>query len=542
MIELNVKQGSSEWLDARRKYGHTASEAPVMMGVSPYVSRSELIKYYATGLQDGVSPFLQSIYDKGHSAEKSARILIEEQLGEELWPIVGVSDDSYLFASFDGLTMDGTTGFEHKLWNEKLASAIRQNEIPPAYYWQLEQQILVGGLEKILFVCSDGTLERMEVLEYRAAPGRAEQLLAGWRQFDEDVTAYQPKVSEGELLPTPTRGLPALSIRVSGGISVVSNLDIFGGALKSFVDRLNKQPTDDQEFADAEAAIKILKSAEDALKSAESSALAQTASVEELRRVVADYAELARTTRLLLEKTVKSRKDFLKSQAILEAKSALAEHVRSLNGRLTRPYLEEVVADFAGAAKSKRNLDTLREALNAELARSKAAANVLADHIQNNLNLLADQTRGYEGLFADAAQLVLKDAESLNAIIRTRLSEHQKKEAERERIRREEEDKQNAEQHKDSEVRRIEEKPIGNPENHWNDCHLSGPSHYECLKHKYLALQTRLTNRHSNWPYRLKSGVEAVLRSGDQEGLTYFEACRILSHTHGDQLEGLIWE
>jgi len=39
---LNLKQGSAEWLAARFKY-HTASEAPAMMGFSPYMSRNDLL-------------------------------------------------------------------------------------------------------------------------------------------------------------------------------------------------------------------------------------------------------------------------------------------------------------------------------------------------------------------------------------------------------------------------------------------------------------------------------------------------------------------
>ena len=51
MKELNLIQGSPEWLAARTKY-FTASEANAMMGESKYQSRSALLKQKATGIAE----------------------------------------------------------------------------------------------------------------------------------------------------------------------------------------------------------------------------------------------------------------------------------------------------------------------------------------------------------------------------------------------------------------------------------------------------------------------------------------------------------
>ena len=62
MKELNLIQGSPEWLAARTKY-FTASEANAMMGESKYQSRSALLKQKATGIAEEVDAATQARFD-----------------------------------------------------------------------------------------------------------------------------------------------------------------------------------------------------------------------------------------------------------------------------------------------------------------------------------------------------------------------------------------------------------------------------------------------------------------------------------------------
>lgn len=57
---LNVQQGSAAWLALRATH-RPASEAPIMMGVSTYMTRSELIKRRATGITPEVTANAVSI-------------------------------------------------------------------------------------------------------------------------------------------------------------------------------------------------------------------------------------------------------------------------------------------------------------------------------------------------------------------------------------------------------------------------------------------------------------------------------------------------
>ena len=172
----NVAQGSAEWHALRAKH-FTASEAPAMMGASKYQTRTDLLTMKKTGITPEVTQAQQYIFDKGHATEALARPLVEVMIGEELYPVVGT--DGNLLASMDGATMLGETLFEHKLWNESLVAQVKAGELDPHYYWQLEQQLLVSGAERVIFVCSDGTAENFVHMEYRPVAGRAAQLVEG---------------------------------------------------------------------------------------------------------------------------------------------------------------------------------------------------------------------------------------------------------------------------------------------------------------------------------------------------------------------------
>jgi hypothetical protein len=99
--------------------------------------------------------------------------------------------------------------------------------------------------------------------------------------------------------------------------------------------------------------------------------------------------------------------------------------------------------DFAAAAKGKRTMSSLQDAVDVALANGKIAADASARAIREKLAILAADGAGYEFLFADRLNLIGKDTEDLRTLIAARIGEHKAKEAakleaERERIRAEE--------------------------------------------------------------------------------------------------------
>lgn len=445
----DLVQGSDDWRAFRLAH-YGASEAAAMLGMSKHMTRSELLAIKHSGTPREFGNFVQErILDRGHELEDLARPIAEEILGEDLYP--ATSSYGNLSASCDGLTMDGLTAFEHKQYNAGLFEAVARGELPEEYQPQCQQVMLVTGAERLLFMVSDGTREKCAHLFVFPNPQWEDKLIAAWGQFDLDLAAYQHVEVLPAAVAAPTMSLPALSIQVTGSISLIDNLEIFGTRLVQFIGRIDQNPSDDQAFADTEAAIKTLSAAEDALKAAESSALAQTSSIDEMRRTVALYAEQARATRLMLEKIVKARKETIRVEIVQGGKVAFSEHIHALNTRIGKAYMPLVPTDFPGVIKGKKTVSSLRDAVDTELARAKIEASAIADRIQLNMTTLRELAKDHAFLFADTGAIVLKQNDDFTALVKTRIAEHKtseekRLEAEREKIRAEEQAKLKREQ------------------------------------------------------------------------------------------------
>lgn len=444
MKTITIEIGSSEWIKSR-----SASKAAAVMGQDAHTTRNELLRIMATGLGKEFSEWQQkNLLDKGHETEIGARDIAEEILCDGLSPICGSTDDGYLTASFDGLTFDGRVGLEAKTWNEKLAAAVRAGEIPDSHWPQLEQQIIVGSLDYVLFAVTDGTRDNFASLEYRAVPGRAAKLLASWKQFDIDLANYTPPEIIPAVVAAPAAAFPTLFVQAKGEITG-TNMPEFKAQITALLDGLNMKPTTDQEFADSKAMAKDLRECAKKTKALKDDMLAQTVSIGEVAKEIDYLAGLTNAAALALEKAVTAEEENRKVRLITRGQKALADHIAALNARLGKNYTPAIPVDFAGAIKGKRNLDSMENGIDTELARAKIASSEIADKIQINLTSLRELAADYAFLFADTAQIILKPNDDLVTLIKMRIAEHKaaeaKKEAEqRERIRLEEEAKAQA--------------------------------------------------------------------------------------------------
>lgn len=432
----NAPQGSAAWLAARAKH-FCASEAAAALGMSKYTTRDELLRQKATGLTEEVSPAKQRIFDAGHEAEALARPIAEGIAGTEFFPVVATRevDGLPLLASFDGIDLLDDLIWENKLLNQSLVQQVQAGDLEPHYWLQLEHQLLVSGASRALFTTSDGTPGGTHPLWYESKPERRAQLIAGWKQFAADLAAWVPP----EAKPAPVVGktpdnLPALLIQVTGAVTA-SNLPEFKAHALEVFKGINRTLTTDQDFATAESTVKWCADVESRLAAAKEHALSQTATIDELFRTIDDISAEARRTRLELDKLVKARKEEIRGEIVAGGITALREHIAQLNAAMPADYMPQVPADFAGAIKGKRTVESLRSAVNDELARAKIEASNIATRIHANVKTLKAS-----GLVVpDAATLVLKAPDDLAAIIATRkAAEQQRLEAERERIRQEE--------------------------------------------------------------------------------------------------------
>lgn len=436
METLNLIQGTPEW-HAHRRNHFNASDAPAMLGLSPYKTRTQLLHEMATGDAPEVDAATQKRFDYGHRFEALARPLAEEFIGQELFPVVGVLGK--LSASFDGLTMDESIGFEHKTLNAELRAAMAGTEsgtaLPAGYRAQMEQQLMISGAQRILFMASswrgDELIEEQHCW-YESDPLMRAAIDQGWAQFEADLATYTPAHAQAQPVGRTPETLPALRVEVTGMVTA-SNLAEFKAHAFEVFGSINTDLQTDQQFADADKAVKWCGDVEERLAAAKQHALSQTESIDALFRTIDDIAAEARRVRLDLSKKIDAEKLNRRNEILQSGAKALAAHVHSLNERLGIAYMPvgAAQADFAGAMKGKKTVASLKEAVATTLANAKIAASAIADKIQINLQALAKVPEEYRSLFPDAGIIVQKAADDFDALLKARISEQQASEAKR---------------------------------------------------------------------------------------------------------------
>jgi len=424
----NLVQGSPEW-KAFRLEKRGASEAAAALGLSPKVSRTELLHMKATGTAQEFSDWVEKyILAHGHHVEALARPPVEDLIGTELYPVT--CSDGLLSASCDGLTMAEDVAFEHKQWNEALAAAVAAGELPDEYMPQCQQIMMVTGAEKVIFVCSDGTPERFVWMEVLPDPEWQERIRAGWAQFEADLAAYEPRQYEPKPEAEPIMSLPALVIQIRGEVAT-SNLPAFQARAERFIASIKTDLVTDQDFADAEATVKFCEKAEGDLEQAKRAALEQTADIAELMRTIDHIADQLRAKRLTLQRTVKDKKELIKAGILANAKQAFADHVAALEREIAPLRLVFQARDFAGAMKNKRTLATLQDAVDTELANAKIVVNEIASSVRGRLAWYRECAAEHEFLFADLQAIIQKPDEDFQMVVRTRIDNHKRIEAEK---------------------------------------------------------------------------------------------------------------
>lgn len=131
MKQLDVAPNSQEWLDARKAY-HTASEAAIVLGISPW-TKPEKFKQIRAGL---VKQFYNTAMKRGHDTEAQIRNWASKELGKTFKEEVWVNGE-YL-ASLDGI--DGDVLVEIKC-SDHTYNDIENGVIPKYYWYQVQQQL-----------------------------------------------------------------------------------------------------------------------------------------------------------------------------------------------------------------------------------------------------------------------------------------------------------------------------------------------------------------------------------------------------------------
>lgn len=151
---LDLIQGTPEWLAARREKV-TASQVPILMGMSPYQKANQLLLEKFTGVEQEVSDFKQVLFARGHEAEAAARDWVKEHMGLVMEPAVLLSQENpELLASLDGFSAPDLI-FEAKYMGSKSLAEVAEGRIKPYHDMQIQAQLRVSGAKKCLYFAMD---------------------------------------------------------------------------------------------------------------------------------------------------------------------------------------------------------------------------------------------------------------------------------------------------------------------------------------------------------------------------------------------------
>jgi putative phage-type endonuclease len=453
----NIEQGTPEWHALRAEH-FTASDAAAMMGESKYKSRNQLLEEKATGKTPEVSEAKQRIFDQGHEAEAAARDILEMETLESYPPLVATREIECLplLASFDGCSLGSRGLWEHKLWNETLAENVRNKTLEPAYYWQLEHQLLVAGDEAqhVIFTVSDGTMEKRETMVYESVPERREKLIAGWHQFAADLANYKPKAKQEQVEGADADGFPLVEYEVHG-TAIYSNLrDILPIVKERAKEEMARPLETDQDFADKEKQVKAVKAARKHLKETTEEVKGEFVSFAEFSSLAAEMDSVLQKLQSHGEKAVKDAKAQKKREIEQYAEEALAEYIGLTNEKIKPLRIEriiDIIPDWGAAMKNKRTLESLQNAVDEELSRVQVGIKQTFKLVWENLEYFNSQ-KDYHFLFNDLERIVNQQSEGFKALVQQRIADYEAEQKER----REREERERKER-EEAEVKRMEE-------------------------------------------------------------------------------------
>lgn len=200
--------------------------------------------------------------------------------------------------------------------------------------------------------------------------------------------------------------LIAIVVETKGEV-IVSNLHEFRGLVRQALEVIQRNPSTDEEFGQAELDVKALKAAKAQVLEAKAKALADAQQLHELFAAFDSTCEEIDAARLELERQINKRKDEVKATLVEEALALLEIEPE----RARRHYGSKLVE----AMKGKRTLATMRQALHI-YASTQAAV------IRRSREIIAQFTEAHgTTLVPDRLDLELKNPETVAADLQRRL-------------------------------------------------------------------------------------------------------------------------
>lgn len=182
---IDTEQGSDYWLHLRKKH-ITASDSLIIMGLSPWRTRQELLEE-KLGLREP-QPVNSSML-RGQVLEPKARSCAEDMLGTLFVPEVYQSyEHPWMLASLDGVCIDNKLILEIKCTSKKNHALAKNGKIPDYYIPQIQHQIAVCQVDKVHYFSFDGSSGVVVVVERDEA--FIENMIENEFQFYQELIKY----------------------------------------------------------------------------------------------------------------------------------------------------------------------------------------------------------------------------------------------------------------------------------------------------------------------------------------------------------------
>ncbi len=191
-----MKQNTPEWLEMRKKY-LGASDAPAIMGVSPWKSKYQL---WEEKVSISVPTYKSASMHRGTEMEPIAREEFTKMTGITVEPeVMFHPSNNFMMASLDGLSKDKKYAVEIKCPGPVDHSVAINNMIPEKYMPQLQHQMEVCGLEMIFYFSFNGSSGK--IIEVRRDQAYIDKLVNEEKAFWKCVENFEPpKLTEKDYI------------------------------------------------------------------------------------------------------------------------------------------------------------------------------------------------------------------------------------------------------------------------------------------------------------------------------------------------------
>jgi putative phage-type endonuclease len=148
-----MQQNTDSW-EKWRQEGIGSSDAPVIMGVSPWKTPLQLWEE-KIGIRQGFQGNNATI--RGHQMEPKARAAFELEMGIEFIPMVAEHFNfPYMRASLDGWNAEEQAVLEIKCPGKEDHDLAKSGKVPEKYWPQLQHQLFVTGGKVAYYYSYDG--------------------------------------------------------------------------------------------------------------------------------------------------------------------------------------------------------------------------------------------------------------------------------------------------------------------------------------------------------------------------------------------------